>query len=129
MEHTVGKEEISANRSPFRGAVFENWCVTETLKWFHSRGERPGLCFWRDQLMEVDLVIETKSGKISAFEFKSAAAPPPDALINPINLARIMKDNQMDPSVFFGGDESQQRSNGALLSWRDFTFGKCSDQH
>ena len=109
--------------TPFRGAIFENWCVTETLKWFYNRGERPGLFFWRDQSMEVDLVIETGFGQVAAVECKSALTPAPDALTTPLNLARIMQDIHVSPSVVFGGDVSQQRSNGMLLSWRDFANG------
>ena len=56
---------------PFRGAVLENWCVVEALKSFHNRGARPGIYFWRDQTMEVDLLLELSSTAVAAIECKS----------------------------------------------------------
>lgn len=109
--------------SPFRGAIFENWCVVEALKWYHNHGQRPGLYFWRDQSIEVDILAEKGSLQLAAIECKSSITPPPEALKNPVVVANIMKGYQIDPTVVFGGDESQLRTQGRLLSWRDFAMG------
>jgi predicted AAA+ superfamily ATPase len=109
--------------SPFRGAIFENWCLVEALKWHHNHGQRAGLYFWRDQSMEVDILAEKGSLHLVAIECKSSVTPPADALKNPVALASIMKGNQIDPAVVFGGDESQSRTQGTLFSWRDFGSG------
>lgn len=109
--------------SPLRGAIFENWCVVEALKWYHNHGQRPGLYFWRDQSIEVDILAEKGALHLAAIECKSSVTPPPAALKNPIALISIMKGNQIDPVVVFGGDESHSRTQGSLFSWRDFASG------
>ena len=106
--------------SPFRGAVFENWCVLEALKAYHNRGERPGIYFWRDQSMEVDLLMELSTTRIAAIECKSGLTPPSDALKSPASLVNIMQGMNVSPAVIYGGLERQQRSDGQLLGWSEF---------
>jgi predicted AAA+ superfamily ATPase len=103
--------------SPFRGAIFENWCVAETLKSFYHHGRRPGLYFWRDQKTEVDMIIELSATSLAATECKSAVTPPSDALQAPNELKRIFKDRAVTPCVVFGGDQSEKRSEGQLIAW------------
>jgi len=58
---------------PLRGALFENWVVSERLKARCHLGERPNLYFWRDNAgLEVDLLEET-AGRLRATEVKSGA--------------------------------------------------------
>ena len=58
---------------PLRGAIFENWVVSEYLKQQLHRGVRPNLYFWRDSSgLEVDLLHED-AASIKAFEIKSGA--------------------------------------------------------
>jgi hypothetical protein len=71
----------------------------------------------------VDILAEKGALHLAAIECKSSVTPPPEALKNPIALASIMKGNQIDPAVVFGGDESQFRTQGRLFSWRDFASG------
>ena len=106
--------------SPFRGAVFENWCVLEALKAYHNKGERPGIYFWRDQSMEVDLLMNLSSTTIAAIECKSGLTPVSHALNSPKALKNIMKDIQVHPTLVYGGETSQQRSDGTILCWSEF---------
>ena len=58
---------------PLRGAIFENWVVSEYLKQQLHRGARPSLYFWRDSSgLEVDLLHED-AASLKAFEIKSGA--------------------------------------------------------
>lgn len=59
------------NRSPMEnGAVWENWIISERLKFNNIMGERVSPWFWRTkQQTEIDY-LEDKDGIISAFEFK-----------------------------------------------------------
>ena len=103
--------------SPFRGAVFENWCIVEALKAHLNRGLRPGIYFWRDQSIEVDLVMELSASEVAAIEFKSGLTPPSDALKAPQSLQKIMKGLKVSPAVVYGGEDNQLRSEGKILGW------------
>lgn len=108
---------------PLRGALFETWVVSEIAKAHLHRVRRPRMSFYRDSSgLEIDLVLErgtdlvlveiksaqTPSGQLfSAFERFAAALDKPGA---PRIAGRV---------VVYGGDESQKRSQGQILSWRE----------
>ena len=108
---------------PLRGALFESWVVSEVVKSFLHRGRRPRLSFYRERSrVEIDLVlergeeltlVEMKSGKTASGSFFSAFE----------ELAATLEDRQTPRIarrvVVYGGDETQERSRGTLLSWRE----------
>lgn len=53
-----------------KGALFENFCIIERIKYFANKRQKANFYFWRtyDQ-KEIDL-IEEKDGKLFGFEFK-----------------------------------------------------------
>lgn len=66
-------EQISS--SIMTGAFFENFIVTEVIKFFENRAIKPPLYFFRDSNgLEIDLIIEHE-GKILAMEIKSTDNP------------------------------------------------------
>ncbi|WP_419163911.1 ATP-binding protein [Candidatus Palauibacter sp.] len=117
----LGIHELRQLRShPLRGAIFETWVVSETLKNRANRGGgRRGLTFYRDRNgVEVDLVVEHLMGR-TLVEAKSAGTPSSDMF----RAARRVRDQLPDPpatdlTVVYGGDDHQQRGDGQLLPWR-----------
>lgn len=78
--HLLGIREAGDLRfHPLRGAIFENFIVTEFRKLFMHQAQRPPLYFWRDSHgHELDLIIdlgkkripvEIKSGRTIASDF------------------------------------------------------------
>jgi predicted AAA+ superfamily ATPase len=62
---------------PALGALMETAVVSEWVKAFRSRGERPEIWFWRSSSShEVDLVIE-RGGRLFGIEVKATATPTP----------------------------------------------------
>lgn len=56
---------------PLRGLIFENWVISEHLKFYATQGKEAPLYFWRDQHgHEVDLVID-KGTHLDLVEIKS----------------------------------------------------------
>ena len=105
---------------PLRGAVFENWVVTEVLKYHLHRGVTPTLHFYRDrQGTEVDLLVDLGHAIILA-EAKSGRTLPPDAFdaldrlgaegVTPVPHRHV---------VVYGGADTQTRTAGEVLSWTD----------
>lgn len=109
---------------PLRGPIFENWVVTEVLKWRWNRGMRSDLAFYRDQRgAEVDLVVDVPLRPIVA-EIKASVTRPNlperafDALVDTLESAPV-KPLHIDRRVVYAGSESVQVAGTRYVSWRD----------
>jgi hypothetical protein len=108
---------------PLRGPLFETWVVSEIAKAYLHRGRRPRLSFYRDRSgLEVDLLIE-RGAELTAVEVKSARTPPASALQDFDRLAAAFAGTSAPRIarrlVVYGGDDTQERSAGTLLGWKD----------
>lgn len=107
---------------PLRGAIFETWVVSEILKQRVHRGEAGPLFYFRDSHgKEVDLIVETRAGMISA-EVKSGSTAPPSPFKAQREVAQALATVTGAPwrsVLVFGGDRGQERTEGDLLSWRE----------
>lgn len=103
---------------PLRGAIFENWVVSEAIKAFINAGARPPLSFFRDRKgLEVDLVIET-SKEIWLVEAKSSHTLSSDfsmSLRRVAELRRPLADVRL--VVVYGGDQRIQGDGVTYLPW------------
>jgi uncharacterized protein len=108
---------------PLRGALFETWVVSEIAKAHFHRGRRPQMCFYGERTrLEIDLVLE-RGTDLVLVEVKSAQTPSAKYFAAFDRLAETLAGSEAPPIagrvVVYGGDESQRRSKGDLLSWRD----------
>ena len=110
---------------PLRGGIFESWAIAEVTKAFLHRGRRPRLYFYRDRnQLEVDLLVD-RGGELTALEIKSGKTPSGHFFDALERFTRQMKPSKNRPfwsgplGVIYGGDESQERSRGRMISWRD----------
>lgn len=108
---------------PLRGPLFETWVVGEIAKAHLHRGRRPRLSFYRERSrLEIDLVLE-KGADVVLVEIKSGRTPSGAFFSAFDRFAETVKDREAPRIagrvVVYGGDESQDRSRGRLLSWRD----------
>lgn len=105
-----------------RGAVFETWVVSETLKHRYNQGLPADLYYWRDNHgLEVDLVFE-HAGKLHSVDCKSGmtyAADWLDAARRWRQVAGTEPGEIADPVLVYGGDSTQARADHLVLSWRD----------
>lgn len=124
LSHLLGiesPEQLATH--PLRGAIFENWVVAEIAKYAFHRGRRPRISFYRDQRgLEIDVIVE-RGDRIRSVEVKSSATPSGHFFEN-LNTFRerhgaIENSGGVESIVVYGGAESQKRSPGALLSWKD----------
>lgn len=108
---------------PLRGALFETWVLGEIAKAHLHRGRRPRLFFYRERSrLEIDLVLE-KGADLTLVEIKSGRTPA-GRFFQPFEqLAETLERREApriaERIVVYGGDETQTRSRGTLLSWRD----------
>ena len=101
-----------------RGAIFETWVVSETLKHRLNLGLPADLYFWRDNHgLEVDLVfehgrqlhsVECKSGTTYASDWSDAAR----------RWRRAAGPAAADTVLVYGGESDFAREDHRVISWR-----------
>ena len=73
---TGNRSDTALYRGPQSGALFENFVLQEILKKYANRGRVPGLFYYRNNSgLEVDLIIESKTGCIKPCEIKLSKTP------------------------------------------------------
>lgn len=117
------REPEQLRHHPLRGSIFESWVVSEFYKAQMNKGERPDMYHYRESRgTEIDLLV-AQGELLHAIEIKSGATVSSDMFrtfqslpekLKKTNLPRTIRNH-----VIYGGDESQQRSNARLVSWRD----------
>jgi uncharacterized protein len=111
---------ITLANHAFRGAIFETWVISETLKYRLNRGLNPDIYFWRDNHgVEVDLVYP-KDGELYPVEIKSGATFTPEWLENCEKFERYAGARSGAGLVVYGGAESFGVLGRQVMSWRDF---------
>lgn len=114
---------LQLENHPLRGALFETWVVGEIAKAHLHRGLRPRLSFYRDSSgLEIDLILE-RGTDLVLVEVKSAQTPSGQFFKAFERFAAALKGSETPRIagrvVVYGGDESQARSQGEILSWRE----------
>lgn len=113
------REAGQVGTHPQRGALFENWVVSEMLKTRFSRGLPPHLYFWRDRAgNEVDVLLETAT-QLVPVEIKSGQTVNTDyfkGITHWLGLAKIRNPRAW---LVYGGRDDHQRHETRILSWRN----------
>lgn len=101
-----------------RGGFFETMVVTDLLKQYANRGNRPSLYFWRDHTgNEVDVIIEYGVQHIP-IEIKAGQTVNGD-FFKGLDYYRALAGNDAPTAyVIYGGKEIQKRSKGTVVSWQ-----------
>ncbi len=117
-----GCEDLAHHQ--LRGALFENWVVTEVLKWRWNRGLPTDLAFYRDARgAEIDLVVEKALDPI-ALEVKASTTAPLDlgahfAAFEALLHAAPIVPRRVERRVVYGGDRRTQIDRIDILPWHD----------
>jgi predicted AAA+ superfamily ATPase len=107
---------------PLRGAIFESWVISEIYKACVHSGLQPSLFHYREARgPEIDLLIESGE-ELELVEIKSGATTNNDFFKNLRRFSDRMKSagkkRPIRSHVVYGGDDSHQRSDAQVLSWR-----------
>lgn len=110
---------------PLRGALFENWVVSERLKTRLNLGEKPNVYFWRDSSgLEVDLLEENTDGILQATEIKSGATFTSEWTKNLLRWKPPAVEDGIntDLRVVYGGKKDFSFQGCGIVSWRNLQF-------
>ena len=92
--------------------------MSEIMKYFLNRGDRPPVYFWRDKTgNEIDAIVDTPGAAIPV-EIKSGATVLPD-FFNGLDYWKRVSGSDTRGYVIYGGDDTQRRSGIDVLSWRN----------
>ncbi len=99
-----------------RGGLVESFIISDIVKYFHHRGERPRVFFWRDsQGDEVDCLVEHGLDLIP-IEIKSSQTM---SMNHFSGVKKWLKIADLTTGyVIYGGDQNFKMDQGALLNWR-----------
>ena len=98
-----------------KGAIFENYVISEMFKLRVHRGLSPNLFYWKDSNnKEVDCLLDTGEGQ-AAYEIKSSTTFSPSFFEN-IQYWEKISGNK-NSSVIYGGDKSFSSASGRVVAW------------
>ncbi len=101
---------------PLYGAIFETFVISEILKSFVHRGERPSLYYWRDRTgHEVDALLDMGT-RMTAIEVKAGRTISSDSFKG-LKFFSGLKGVRADSVLVYGGDESSLREGVRLRTW------------
>ncbi len=89
---TAQKHSSALKNGPLAGALWENFVISEIVKFFNNRGQSPRLFFYRDnQGLEVDLLIEFNTNTLIPCEIKLTRTPHLTAGKSIAKLAKVLE--------------------------------------
>lgn len=105
--------------SPFRGALFETFILSDLKKQFFNRGRTPPLYFWRDAngRIEVDCVIE-RANQLIPIEIKASHTMSLHFFDALQQWNDISQTNPKDNYVVYAGKDYQTRKLGHMVGWQ-----------
>lgn len=102
-----------------RGALFENWVISELLKQRYNQGLLSNLYFWRNNTGdEVDVLIE-QGERLQPVEIKSGQTFHADFLSGLNKWTRYAGDAALPAQLVYGGDDNMRRDGATVHSWRN----------
>lgn len=102
-----------------RGSLFESMILSDLIKQRFNAGLQPNLYFWRDQSgLEVDCILD-EGTSLTPIEIKSGKTINSDYFSSLTKWNHLADNKQSNSYVVYGGDETQVRSQGTALSWKD----------
>lgn len=102
---------------PVIGQLFETMVVSEIIKMFHHRGEKPNIYYWRTKTgEEVDLLIE-RNMKRYGMEMKSASTIYPGHLTPLLKWRDLSASDDVFCILVYGGEESFTLNNVHVHPW------------
>jgi predicted AAA+ superfamily ATPase len=110
-------EQLVTHR--MRGALFENWVVSELLKGRRNLARSDNLFFWRDNTgAEVDIIVD-RAGALCPIEVKSGMTIAPDWFDGLAKWHILAGVRGARPVLVYGGDARQSRDTADVLPWLD----------
>jgi len=101
------------------GSLFESFVIAELMKERLNRGLQPNCYFWRDRLgHEIDCIVE-EGDQLIPIEIKSSKTIVADYFKGIQYWTGLADMSAEQGYVIYGGTQTQQRTQGHVLSWKN----------
>ena len=115
------EEPMQLITHPLRGALFENWVISELMKGRFNRGKTSPLYFWRDHVaLEVDVLVES-ADKLLPVEIKSGKTLADDWFTAMKKWTTLAGKTAGPKALVYGGDEAWAREDVEVIPWRNIS--------
>ncbi len=105
-------------QGPMKGPLFETMVVSEWVKAFYNRGERPELYYWRSKAgIEVDLIIERNSS-LYPIEIKATSTIIPGHIENLVRWKEMAGDKATKGIVIADIEDPFEIKGCRVISWK-----------
>jgi len=102
------KKPEDIRQSPYKGSIFESYCISEFIKSAYNRKELPSLYFWRDSTgHEVDMIIENGQNLIPV-EIKSGETFSSSFLDGLNYFINLSGEDANDAFLIYGGKQKMK---------------------
>ena len=104
-----------------KGALFENYIITEHIKNNWNKGLTAAPYFWRDSSgNEIDLLID-EGRNLKIIEIKSSKTVKSSFFKALNRFEKLASNFSVKKYVIYGGEDSQKRTDFQVVSWRDIS--------
>lgn len=111
------QNKAQLNNHALKGNIFESMVISELIKYRYNCGEEHNFYFWRDKTgNEIDCII-SQANELFPLEIKSGKTPVEDYFKNILYWSKIAKRKNKANLVIYGGNQKQNRTNGAIIPW------------
>lgn len=102
-----------------RGALFENFVIGESIKWYRSNKKLPRLYFWRDHTgHEIDLIVD-RAGALIPVEIKSAGVVR-NTMTDGLNFWHNLTEHPLEQSyVIYTGIDGHPSAGPHFVAWQN----------
>ena len=108
-------EELQSHH--LRGAIFENWVISEYMKHYYNKGDEAPLYFWRDQKgHEIDLILD-QGQYLFPIEIKSGTTFHTEWLRSIDFLNKLQSKDNLPGLCIYGGDQNFEFKNSSIKAW------------
>lgn len=111
------RKETDIDLHFIKGAIFENYVVTEIIKQTWNKGKSLNHYFWRDNNgSEIDLLID-RGVNLTLIEIKSAQTIKQDFFKNLSKIEKLAINYSTEKNIIYGGTENRRQYDTNILTW------------